>query len=261
MTLTRHAPGTFCWTELATSDGPAASEFYTHLFGWETHDDPLPSGGIYTMLKLNGKNLGALYALTEEMREQGGQPAWLGYVSVEDAYATEKIASGLGGKVIKEAFDVFDIGSMAVLQEPTGATFAIWQPRLHTGSHFKDGRPGTVCWNELASRDAKLSGDFYRDLLGWQPVLRDMGEIGHYTVFTADGEEVAGMLQMSEEWGDLPSHWMTYFAVEDCDLSAQRARELGGKICVPPTDLPPTGRFAVIDDPQGAVFSIIKRST
>ena len=258
MSSTHHAPGTFCWAELATTDAAGAKKFYRELLGWETHDDPIPGGGVYTMIQLEGGNVGALYEQNEEMRAQGVPPAWLAYVTVEDAADASAKAKALGGSAIKEAFDVFDIGSMAVLQDPTGATFAVWQPKKHTGTDHIDAKPGSVCWNELASRDADAARLFYGELFAWQPEIRDMGEVGKYTVFKNGEAEAAGLLQMTEEWGDLPSHWMVYFSVADCDASAHKAAELGGKVCVPPTDIPPVGRFAVINDPQGADFSIIK---
>ncbi|MEE8138534.1 MAG: VOC family protein, partial [Thermoanaerobaculia bacterium] len=127
MSSTHHAPGTFCWAELATTDAAGAKKFYRELLGWETHDDPIPGGGVYTMIQLEGGNVGALYEQNEEMRAQGVPPAWLAYVTVEDAADASAKAKALGGSAIKEAFDVFDIGSMAVLQDPTGATFAVWQ--------------------------------------------------------------------------------------------------------------------------------------
>ncbi len=252
------AQGSLCWAELATTDAAGAKTFYSDLLDWQTHDDPIPGGGVYTMIQLEGGNVGALYEQNEEMRAEGVPPAWLAYVTVEDAAAAAARTKELGGTVIKDAFDIFDIGAMAVLQDPTGATFAVWQPKKHTGTDHVDGKPGSVCWNELASRDAEAARTFYGELFGWQPESRDMGEVGKYTVFKNGEAEAAGLLQMTEEWGELPSHWMVYFSVADCDAKADKAAELGGTVCVPPTDIPPVGRFAVINDPQGAVFSIIK---
>lgn len=249
--------GTFCWAELATGDAAGAKQFYTGLFDWRADDGPLPSGGTYTMLAHEDGYVGALYELTAEMKEQGVPTHWLLYVSVDNAAATAKRAAELGGTIVKDAFDVTDIGSMAVLQDPAGATFALWQPKKARGTDHTDGKPHTVCWNELASRDATAAGDFYCQLFGWRREAMETGG-GPYTVFMSGDQRAAGMLQMTEEWGDIPSHWMMYLAVADCDASAARAAELGGNVCVPPTDIPPVGRFAVVDDPQGATFSIIR---
>lgn len=252
-----HPQGTFCFAELATSDAPGAREFYTGLLDWQAHDDPLPSGGTYTMFTHQDGFVAATYELTAEMKEMGVPTHWQLYVSVDDARATAARAAELGGTIIKDAFDVHEIGSMAVLQDPAGATFAVWQPKASRGTDHLDGKPHTVCWNELASRDAKAAGNFYCALFGWRQASMDSGA-GSYTVFMAGERRIAGMLQMTDEWGELPSHWMMYLAVDDCDASAARAAELGGIVCVPPTDIPPFGRFAVLADPQGATFSIIK---
>ena len=123
-----HAPGRFCWAELTTTDAAGAKSFYVDLMGWETHDDPIPGGGTYTMIRHAGGNVGALYEMTTEMKSQGIPPMWMPYVTVVDAAATANSVRELGGAVLKDAFDVFDIGSMAVLKDPAGAPFSIWQP-------------------------------------------------------------------------------------------------------------------------------------
>jgi predicted enzyme related to lactoylglutathione lyase len=251
-----HPAGTFCWAELATSDSVAAKTFYTALFDWQAHDDPLPSGGTYTMFSHQDGLVAASYGLTEEMKQMGVPVHWLLYVSVQDAKATAARAAELGGTVVKDAFDVFEIGSMAILQDPAGGTFAIWQAKANRGTDHTDNKPHTVCWSELATRDAQAAGAFYSALFGWSCEAVKVGE-ADYNVFQRGDEQAAGMLQMTEEWGDIPSHWMMYVAVEDCDASAARCAELGGNVCVPPTDIPPVGRFAVLDDPQGGTFSII----
>ena len=257
MTDVQHAPGTFCWAELSTSDADGAKKFYTALMGWDIHDDPIPGGGTYTMILMEGGNVGALYGLTAEMKDAGVPPSWLSYVTVASAAEAAKKARELGGTVVKDAFDVFDIGAMAVLQDPTGATFAVWQPKKHTGTSFTDGRPGSLCWNELATRDVGKARDFYAGLFGWRPEIMEVAS-GPYTLFMNRDDRAGGLLQMTEEWGEIPPHWMVYFAVADCDATAAKAGELGGEARVPPTDIPPVGRFAVLQDPQGAVFSVIK---
>jgi predicted enzyme related to lactoylglutathione lyase len=259
MGQTPHAPGSFCWAELATTDAVGAKKFYTSLMGWSGHDDPLPSGGVYTMLMQDEGNVGALYQQMPEMISAGVPPHWMPYVTVEDAAAAAAKARELGATVVKDAFDVFDIGSMAVLKDPVGAALSVWQPKKHTGTDFTDGRPGTVCWNELATRDKEKAGEFYAGLFGWAPTVLDMSSMP-YTMFMNGDARAAGMLEMTEEWGDIPPHWMIYFAVADCDATAAQAKEIGGEVKVPPTDIPTVGRFSVIQDPQGAVFSAIKLS-
>ncbi len=256
MEVTTHAPGTFCWFELGTTDGPAAKAFYTELLGWETEDVPMEHG-VYVMLSKDGNGVGALYELFDEQKEQGVPPHWLPYVAVEDADASVKQAVALGGEVLSPVTDVPEHGRMAVLKDPTGATFAIWQALVHNGVTLL-GAPGSNCWNELATTDREAAKAFYSTLFGWGIKEEEMEGAGLYTMFMRGEEMAGGLMQMTEEWGDAPSHWMTYIAVEDCDASAAKVKTLDGTVCVPPTDIPDVGRFAVIDDPQGATFSIIK---
>ena len=250
-----HPAGTFCWAELATTDTAGAKAFYTGLFDWRAADDPMPSGGTYTMFTHRDGYVAAGYTLTDEMKQMGVPVHWMVYVSVDDARAAAAKAAELGGTVIREAFDVGEIGSMAVLQDPAGGTFSVWQPKASRGTDYLDSRPHTVCWNELASRDAAACEEFYSGLFGWTAQRMEM-EGTPYTLFMNGESRAGGMLQMTEEWGDIPSHWMMYVAVEDCDAAAATVGELGGQVCVPPTDIP-VGRFAVINDPQGGTFSII----
>ncbi|MBU1319610.1 MAG: VOC family protein [candidate division Zixibacteria bacterium] len=117
-------------------------------------------------------------------------------------------------------------------------------------------KAGTFCWNELTTKDAKASKSFFTQLLGWDTKESEFDDM-KYTEFQVDGKSVAGMLQMTEEWGDAPSHWMGYITVVDVDGVAAKVESLGGKVCVPPTDIPNIGRFAVINDPAGATVSLI----
>jgi uncharacterized protein len=252
----QYAPGTFCWVELGTSDGEAAKNFYTQLFDWSFVDNPIGPGMVYTILKQDGKDVGALYKMPEEMTKQGIPPHWLSYVSVNNADETAEKAKSLGGTLLKEPFDVFDLGRMAVVQDPTGAVFALWQAKTNKGAGVVN-VPNSLCWNELATKDTAKAGDFYSNLFGWGKNVQQMGPMT-YTSFINGERPVGGMYQPGPEMGDVPPHWLVYFAVNDADATARRAAELGGKACVPPTDIPNVGRFSVILDPQGAAFGIIK---
>ncbi len=254
--MTQYMPGTFSWIDLATTDAAGAKQFYTELFGWEAEDMPAGPDSVYTMLSKDGKSVAGLYAMNEEQRGMGMPPTWISYVSVADAEATAAKAKALGGQVMAEPFDVMDSGRMAVIQGPTGEVFNIWQPKNHIGAQVVN-EPGTLSWNELATNDIEKAQAFYTQLFGWGAQVQEM-PMTTYTTFLVGERMNAGMLQMTEEWGDMPPHWMVYFAVADCDASAEKAKALGGEIGVPPTDLPPVGRFAVLTDPQGAHFTIIK---
>ncbi|MBI6545848.1 MAG: VOC family protein [Cyanobacteria bacterium NC_groundwater_1444_Ag_S-0.65um_54_12] len=251
------APGTFCWTDLATTDAPAAKSFYCQLFGWEACDEPVPDG-TYTMLLLNGKKVGALYQLSNDQRAQGIPPHWLSYVASEQVDDMARKAKELGAELLMPPFDVMGAGRMVVVKDPTGAVFALWQAaKGHEGSEVMNGAPGSVIWNELATKDSARSEAFYTALFGWQPNKHNITGMP-YTEFLNRERPAAGMMQMTAEWGNAPPHWMVYFAVTDCEAITRRARELGGTVIVEPTTLPEVGSFAILQDPQGAVFSIMK---
>lgn len=254
--MSKYAPGTFSWVELSTTDAEAAKKFYGELFGWSIVDVPIGEGGTYTMLQLEGKDVAALYQQGEDQQAQGIPPHWLSHVTVADVNITAEKVKSLGGTMVMGPFDVMTAGRMGVAQDPSGATFALWQPRDNIGAQLRD-QPNTLCWNELATDDADKARDFYANLFDWSVEVEEFGPTV-YTTFSNAGRPNGGMLQMNEEWEGIPPNWMTYFAVEDCDASAEKAKKLGGTLTVPPTDIPPVGRFAVIQDPQGAVFSIIK---
>jgi hypothetical protein len=251
-----YAPGTFCWVELGTTDGEAAKKFYTELFGWDFTDNPIGPDMVYTMLKLNGKDVGALYKMMPEMTAQGIPPHWLSYVSVTSADETATKAKEAGGTVRKDPFDVFTVGRMAVIQDPTGATFALWQAGTHKGAGVVN-VPNSFCWNELATPDTEKAGDFYTKLFGWGKKVQQMGPMT-YTSFMNGDRPAGGMYKPAPEMGNIPPNWLVYFAVDDTDAKVKKAEELGAKSIAPPMDIPDVGRFAILQDPQGAAFAIIK---
>lgn len=254
-----YKPGTFCWVELATLDGEAAKKFYTELFGWDFTDSPIGPDMVYTMLKLDGKDVGALYQMHSEMTSQGIPPNWLSYASVTSADESAAKAKELGATLMKEPFDVMTVGRMAVVQDPTGAVFALWQAGTHKGAGVVN-VPNSLCWNELSTADTEKAGDFYTGLFGWGKNVQQMGPMT-YTSFMNGERPAGGMYNPGPEMGNVPPHWLVYFAVDDTDTMARKAGELGGKIISPPMDIPDTGRFAIVQDPQGAVFGIIKLAT
>ena len=250
-----YAPGQFCWIEVATTDTTAAGRFYAALFGWQIQDTAAEGHGPYTMLRLGGREIGGMYTLLKEQTDQGVPPHWLSYIAVASADDAAAKARELGGNVIMGPLDVMDVGRMAVVGDPTGAIFCIWEAKQHQGMGVA-GEVGTPCWFELATKDAARSGAFFSGLFGWKREEQDMGGT-KYTMFRHGDGSIGGMIQMTGEWGDTPSHWMVYFAVADCDAACTKLEELGGKVCVPATDIPGVGRFAVVNDPQGAYFTVI----
>jgi predicted enzyme related to lactoylglutathione lyase len=248
--VSKHEPGSFSWAELATTDSGAAKKFYSRLFGWSSVDSPAGPDMIYTMLKKGDKHVGALY---EAGRQQPSVPPhWTTYVTVASADDSAKRAKELGAKVLAEPFDVMDVGRMATIQDPQGATLCLWQAKKHIGTEVIN-EPNTMCWCELDTTDTDSAKKFYTSLFGWGAKVG-----GDYTEFQRGGTSIGGMMKIPKEWGPVPPSWLIYFAVEDCDRSAAKAGELGGKAVVAPTDIEKVGRFAVMQDPQGAVFALFK---
>lgn len=247
MKTAQHAPGTFCWAELHTSDAAGAKQFYTGLFGWQPRDVPIGNEMVYTMLEQDGATIGALF----QEDQPGIPPHWNLYISVTSADESAAKAKDLGGTVIG-VFDVMTHGRMVALQDPTGAHVCLWQPGDHPGFGVV-GEPGSFCWAELNTRDTDAAAKFYTALLGW--TVKPNPE---YSEFQNDGKSIAGMMTIKPEWGpDVPPHWLTYFYVARCDDAVRRATELGARVLVPATDIPGVGRFAVLQDPQHAVFGIV----
>ncbi|MFN0090621.1 MAG: VOC family protein [Acidimicrobiales bacterium] len=251
--ITSYENGTPCWVDLGAPDVPAAIEFYRSLFGWEIELGPAEMGH-YSMATIAGR---AVAAIADQ--QQPGMVVWATYLAVDDVDAAVERATAAGGSVLMAPMDVMTFGRMAVLADPGGAAFSLWQAGEHRGAGVK-GDPGTLCWSELTTRAVDVSLPFYQAVVGLTGDRLDMGGQGaYYELKTASGESVAGVMPMvGDMWpADLPNHWMVYFAVEDTDATAARCVELGGQAPVPPTDIPP-GRFAVLNDPQGGHFSVIK---
>lgn len=255
-TIARYEQGEFSWVDLGTTDSDGAKKFYGSLLGWTFEDMPAGPGMIYSMAKLGEQTVGALYQMGQDMK--GMPPFWMSYVTVDDVEARTKKVSAAGGKVHKEPFDVMDVGRMSVVQDPTGAVLALWQPKKMAGASVKN-EPGALCWNEVFTTDVEQARRFYVDTLGWKTQSIDMGPMGTYTLFNRDGTKntnVGGMMPMPPNMKGTPPHWLAYFLVTDCDASTKKVGELGGKTMSPPMDIPNIGRFSVNQDPQGAVFAL-----
>lgn len=260
-TMTAYAAGTFCWPELGTTDTKSATAFYTKLLDWTAVEMPLPGGSTYTMLKKGDKDVSALYPLMEDQVKNGVPPHWLSYVAADDVDAVVAKVKANGGTVLVDPMDVNPdgktlIGRMAAIQDPTGAAFALWQAGTHAGATLVN-EPGSLCWNELMTRDLDTAKKFYTAVLDWSCEDVDMPS-GKYTLVKNNGNLNGGMMTMPEQAGDAPPHWLVYFAVDDCDARADKATSLGAKILMPSMSVPTVGRIAVLQDPQGAVFAIIK---
>lgn len=253
---TKHAPGTFCWPELSTSDQNGGKTFYTSLFGWSVNDIPMGPDGVYTMFMLDGKELGAAATQQPQQKQMGVPPHWLPYISSDNVDDTLKKAQSLGGNVIAGPFDVMDSGRMGVVQDPTGGVFGVWQANKHIGARAIN-QPGTLVWTELMSTDAGKAREFYTKLFGWGVRLHEMGPMT-YTVLLRGETPAGGLMQITKDMANVPTNWLSYFGTEDPDKTAAKAGTLGGRVLMPPADIPNVGRFSVLQDPQGASFGIIR---
>ena len=158
--------------------------------------------------------------------------------------------------VFVEPMDVSDIGRMAVFADPTGAAIGVWQPKSFIGAELAN-EAGAFAWNELNTRDLPASKAFYTKVFSWEPHDLDMEGMS-YTEWKLGDKTIAGMMPMPEMVpAEVPAHWLVYFGVNDTDATVAQATDLGGTTLVPPTDIPP-GRFAVLTDPDGATFAVIK---
>jgi predicted enzyme related to lactoylglutathione lyase len=242
---TSHPPGTFSWVDLATSDADGAKVFYGGLLGWDFEDLPVPDSPPYSMARIAGRNVAALYA----KRDEQVPPAWLSYVTVEDADAIAVRAAELGGTVISGPFDVPEAGRMGVLQDPTGAVFAIWQPGASIGAQVVN-EPGALCLNQLNTSDPEAAQLFYEGLFGWSFDRMEGGGQTYWGI--ANGGRLNGGMMQAD-----PPQWLTYFTSVDVDAGTTKVAELGGKVIVPASPVP-GGRIAVVADPQGAVFAFVE---
>ncbi|HEY7303411.1 MAG TPA: VOC family protein [Bryobacteraceae bacterium] len=252
-----HKPGSFCWFELGTTDQEGAKKFYCSLFGWTFNDFPMGPDGVYTMFKLDGRDVGAAYPL-------GGQiapnvpPHWALYVAVQSADEAAGRIETAGGKLMKPAFDVFDAGRMAVAADPTGAVFMVWQPKKNKGTGIT-GVDGTACWADLSTPDPARAAEFYKSLFGWEAVKDPKDSSGY--IHIKNGDEFIGGIPPARYYdAKVPPHWLIYFLVSNCDDSAAKATRMNAHLLLSPCDVQNVGRMAIVKDPQGAVFALFQPS-
>lgn len=250
--------GAFCWWELGTTDTAGAKDFYTKLMDWTYFDAPMgDTGEVYTMFRVGDKDAAAMYKMGQDMVSQGVPPNWLSYVLVNNADESAAKITENGGTLMAGPFDVMDFGRMAVARDPQGAAFAIWQAGTHIGASLVN-QVGGNCWNELHTSDAAGAKAFYGAVFGWVGEDQPMGPMVYTMLKNTNGGNVGGMMQMTEEWGNIPPHWMPYTWVADCDAAAAKVEGLGGKLIEKPMDVTGVGRMAIVQDPQGAVSAIIR---
>jgi predicted enzyme related to lactoylglutathione lyase len=252
-TVEHYLPGTPAWVDMVAADRNAATAFYGGLLGWDftlTDSDP----AAYAIATIGGRSVAGISGPVPE--QDTGPVAWTVYIATDDADATAARVRGAEGSVLLEPADIDDSGRMFIAADPAGGVFAGWQPRELIGAQVVD-EPGALTWNELYSRNAAAARDFYANVFGYRYEQIGDGETFDYTTVIVGGRGVAGIMQMDATFpAELPSYWLTYFAVDDVDKTAAHAQELGGTLTRQPGDSP-YGRLAGIQDPQGGRFMVI----
>lgn len=259
MLTTDFVPGTPNWLDLGARDPDAAVAFYSGLFGW-TFQSAGPEAGGYGFFHLDGRRVAALGPLTDD----DAKPSWTLYFHTADADATTRSVERAGGTVRLAPSDVFTAGRLAAFTDPTGAEFAVWQPRELKGLE-KVMEPAALCWTELCTTDAIAARDFYASVFFWTAEVPRGGDGAYILVSSAGGgtpEDArhGGIMQLSQDAVDAGavSEWHPYFGVTDCDAVVEAATSRGATVPFPPTDMSGVGRLAMLQDPEGALFAVIK---
>jgi predicted enzyme related to lactoylglutathione lyase len=248
---TPFAAGTPCWVDLASSDIDKSKNFYTDLFGW-TAETSGEEFGYYTVFSLDG------FTVAGAMPKQPGMDfpdAWSTYISTDNCAASVDAAKNAGGQIIMDTMEIPETGTMAMVSDPAGAVFGLWQAGGHKG-FGRYNEPGSVTWDELNTREFKAAIDFYAGVFGWDyDKTSDTDDFRYYTA-KVGGETVAGVMDAANFLpAEAPSHWAVYFSVANADESIAKLQELGGSVVQPAQDTP-YGRMAMVTDPTGAFFRL-----
>ena len=255
-----HAPGSFCWFELATTDQHAAKQFYQSVFGWTVHDQAMGPDETYSLFRIDGTDVAAGYTMRREQMDQGVPPNWMIYVLVSNADESAARARQLGATIIVEPFDVMDSGRMSVIQDPTGAMFCIWQAGKHAGTGLT-GVHGTVVWADLSTPDPARASEFYAGLFGWKMVAgqsMDPAKPGQYIHIVNGSEFIGGVPPAGHRHPHAPASWVMYFDVADCEATIAAVTSQGGHLRAGPMTQESVRTFAVLSYAQGAVFAIVQ---
>lgn len=258
MLTTRFVDGAPNWIDVGTSDIDGAASFYRALFGWD-YRDAGPDAGGYGFFELAGR------IVAGGMRSAPGQgpPAWTVYFQSPDADATADAARQAGGGVAMAPVDVMEQGRTAILTDPAGVPFGIWEPARRKGIEAA-GEAGSLCWAELYTPDIARTAAFYHSTLGWETSAVTFPG-GVYTSVnpagTGDEGMFGGLVPLADDPVEAESgtpYWLPYIGVEDPDAVVARAAELGGRVRMPATSLAGVGRLARLEDPYGARFAVLK---
>jgi len=215
---------------------------------------------MYSLFRIDGKDVAAGYTMRAEQKAQGMPPNWMVYVLVSSVDQAAARAKALGGTVHVAPFDVMDAGRMSVIQDPTGATFCVWQPNKSQGVGLK-GVHGTAVWVDLSTPDQAKAGKFYSDLFGWKMTegkSMKPAKPGDYYHIVNGAEFIGGIQPPEHRDPKAPAAWLTYFDVADADATVKKVSSQCGRVIMPARAMGNVRKFAVVADPQGAVFAIVQ---
>lgn len=255
----RNATGDFIWYELLTKDADAAQRFYGDVVGWSFGDSGMADMD-YRMIIIDGGGsnfAGGLMEITPEMAGQGAEPAWLGYVGVDDVDAAVADWTGAGGSVVMPAMDIPNVGRMAMLTDPDGVHIYVMRGATdEVSTVFSIDQPRHVRWNEIGVRNDKNALDFYNARFGWtSPDAMSMGPMGDYHFLDANGVMMGALTGYLGDGGS--PGWTFYIGVADIDVAVSAVTRGGGTITQGPDEIP-GGEFAASGtDPQGARFGLV----
>lgn len=243
--------GVPCWTDLQSPDVSVASSYYAAVMGWDVAEPDEQYGG-YVIAAVDGAAVAGIGP-----QQAPGPSAWTLYISSDDADATQQAVTDHGGAVLLPTGDVGPLGRMAIVADPTGAVFGVWQAGAHIGA-ARVNEPGSLTWEDLRSTDPDRARAFYTGVFGYRTDPLDMASPDYTTFSLADREApLGGMGGMMGAPEGAPSHWLVYFAVADAQAAVAASAHHGGDVLAEPFATP-FGHMAALTDPFGAVFWIVE---
>lgn len=243
-------PGHFCWCETVSRDPAGSARFYGELLGWQAREESMGPLGAYTVFSLDGRDVAGASASTTSPSLAGTGAYWLSHILCADVEQLSEAAAGLGARVATPPTTIPGVGRLAILCDPRGAPFALWQGAGDIGPWPR--LPGHPCWFELNTAAPEVAA-FYCALLGWRMETRRYDR--DYTVFFKDDTAVASVAVLPPG-STAADHWLPFFAVQDCEATVSRAPELGAGVRLPATLVPGLGRYGVMVDPFDATFAV-----